>query len=104
MDHWFVQNDEPDTISNIASRAAIPTQHRSRNPLASFYDSFPSWTKNPIYATIQTPSRRVDTNPSIIRMDRLDDVKEATRLASLPARSRIVAEALLFGNAFVPSK
>jgi hypothetical protein len=87
MDHWFVVEDEPDTISGIASRPTPVPQPRTRNPLASFYDSFPAWTRGPDYASVRHPPRPVvkDQEPSIIRMNPIDQAA-ATRTASLPAK------------------
>jgi hypothetical protein len=92
MDHWFVVEDEPDTISGIASRPTPVPRPRTRNPLASFYDSFPAWTRGPDYATVRHPPRPVakEQEPSIIRMEPVDQ-PAAIRTASLPAKPTAIS-------------
>ncbi len=84
MDHWFVVEDEPDTISGIASRPTPVPRPRTRNPLASFYDSFPAWTRGPDYATVRHPPRPVvkDQEPSIIRMNPIDQPATTSKLVA----------------------
>jgi hypothetical protein len=103
--HWFKEDNEPDTISEFASMPDPPQPTRFsqfRMPLTTFYQSFPTWTRvsaadpDGSQPQPQGPLRR-DPNseishPSIIRTTPIDGPTETTSYRKMP--SHLVQQAV----------